>query len=83
MASSPQAAYHSGLEVAPPQVVPETKYGQGYGYSDPQPHQPVDRTVCGVRPATFWLLLALLLVILAAGIGGGVGGTLAVNNAKT
>ena len=40
------------------------------------------RTVCGMRGVTFCLLLALIFVILAAGIGGGVGGTLAVNNAR-
>lgn len=40
------------------------------------------RTICGMRGTTFILAVALVLVILAAGIGGGVGGTMAVNNAK-
>jgi hypothetical protein len=38
--------------------------------------------ICGFLPATFFLFVALLLVIIIAGVGGGVGGTLAVNNAK-
>jgi hypothetical protein len=41
-----------------------------------------ERTIFGMRGATFCLLLALIFVIVAAGVGGGVGGTLAVNNAK-
>jgi disulfide bond formation protein DsbB len=41
-----------------------------------------ERTVMGMRVATFCLLVALILVIVVAGVGGGVGGTLAVNNAK-
>lgn len=40
------------------------------------------RTVLGMRNSTFCLLLALILVTLIAAIGGGVGGTMAVNNAK-
>lgn len=40
------------------------------------------RTICGLGLATFLWLLALVTVILVAGIGGGVGGTIAVNNAK-
>jgi hypothetical protein len=41
-----------------------------------------EKTILGMRGATFCLFLALVFVILAAGVGGGVGGTLAVNNAK-
>ncbi len=38
------------------------------------------RTIFGLRPATFWLSIALFVVILlAAGLGGGIGGT-AVEN---
>lgn len=40
------------------------------------------RTICGLGLATFLWLLALAIVILVAGIGGGVGGTIAVSNAK-
>ncbi|KAK0122650.1 hypothetical protein ONS96_009688 [Cadophora gregata f. sp. sojae] len=54
-----------------------------YFYGSPEGDAKKGRTMCGVRPATFFLSLALVLVILAAGIGGGVGGTMAVNNAKS
>lgn len=39
-------------------------------------------TICGVEFATFLWLIAFAIIILVAGIGGGVGGTIAVNNAK-
>lgn len=41
-----------------------------------------ERMILGVRPPTFWLSLALVVVILAAAIGGGVSGNMAVQNAK-
>lgn len=47
-------------------------------YKDEKP----ERTILGMRGATFCLFLALIFVIVAAGVGGGVGGTLAVNNAR-
>lgn len=40
------------------------------------------RRICGLPPPTFFLAAALILVIMLAGIGGGVGGTLAIDNAK-
>lgn len=79
----PQALRHSELEVVPPREATAPKYEQ---YSSPEyrPDQATReaRTIFGLRPTTFFLILALVLVILAAGIGGGVGGTIAVKNAK-
>lgn len=55
------------------------------GYDYQQPNHPMiqpadekkERTICGLRVATFVLSLLLFLVIVAAAIGGGVGGTMA------
>ena len=38
--------------------------------------------ICGLRRTTFWLLILLAIVIVAAAVGGGIGGSLAVQNAK-
>jgi hypothetical protein len=69
--------YHGGLEVAPnlpPPVKPDANYPQ---------HWPAqERTILGLRRPTFFLSLALAFVIIAAAIGGGVGGSMAVENAK-
>lgn len=40
------------------------------------------RTICGLQKKTFWLLLVLAIVVIGAAVGGGVGGAMAVNNAK-
>lgn len=82
MASNPQVVHHSDLEVVDPHL--ETKYQQGFANADGQSHhEPGGKTIWGLQATVFWLLMALVFVVLAAGIGGGVGGTLAVNNAKT
>lgn len=80
---------HSELEVTPqPVVLPKSYheaapgYSPGYYDAPMKPHEVKEQRICGLRKTTFFLALALLLVILAAGIGGGVGGTMAVNNAK-
>ncbi|TGJ82604.1 hypothetical protein E0Z10_g6165 [Xylaria hypoxylon] len=65
-----------GLEVAPQ---PMKAWGQGPSFSSPAP----ERTICGVRRATFFLSIALVVVIIAAAVGAGVGGSLAVQNAKS
>ena len=94
--ATPQVAVHEGLEVFHPSANPHLAepYKQGKLYSDQQigggqPNRYYgtedggrERKLCGLRPTTFVLTLALILVILAAGIGGGVGATSAVNNAK-
>lgn len=46
-----------------------------YGHTENEGHQP--KTICGLRPATLWLALALGAVIVIAAVGGGVGATLA------
>lgn len=66
-----------------PQVIdstpPEVYHTQGSTLPPPAPNdQPEqDRTVCGLKRKTFWILFAVLLVIIiAAAVGGGVGGAL-------
>ncbi|KAF8867385.1 hypothetical protein BDZ45DRAFT_734650 [Acephala macrosclerotiorum] len=92
--SLPEAYSHSQLEVVPQQTpLPKpyeySNHGQlapsydgGFAYHDQSQTLVKEKTICGLRTTTFFLVLALILVILAAGIGGGVGGTMAVNNAK-
>jgi len=82
-ARSPQPSYHGvyhgGIEVVPPTWKPQ--HAQGY----PQPVQgpPQERTILGLRRTTFLLSAALFIVIIAAAVGGGVGGSMAVQSAKT
>lgn len=89
-------ASHSNLEVLPnayekPPFVTTTTNMAGH----PQQYYPPtgseaaglknsekEKTICGVRRPTFWLTLALVIVIVAAGVGGGVGGTLAVKKIR-
>lgn len=68
-----------GLELAEPKSEPITHFGYEKGHVDIQKQS---RSICGLLPTTFLLSMALVLVILLAGIGGGVGGTVAVNNAR-
>ena len=71
----PQQSYtpiQSGLEVAPQQTPAYYQY----------PPQQGERTIFGLRRTTFFLSVALAVVIIAAAVGGGVGGTLAVQNAR-
>ncbi|KAH7380959.1 hypothetical protein BKA64DRAFT_713513 [Cadophora sp. MPI-SDFR-AT-0126] len=98
MSSSPEVYHpppHSDLEVSSPghntvtmadkfySDRPQEAVPPQYYYGSPEGDARKERTMCGVRPVTFVLSLALVLVILAAAIGGGVGGTMAVNNAKS
>ncbi|KAH7323592.1 hypothetical protein BKA65DRAFT_71369 [Rhexocercosporidium sp. MPI-PUGE-AT-0058] len=98
MSSSPEVFHpppHSDLEVSAPgqhQVTvadkfysdqPQEAVPPQYYHGSPEGDRRKERTICGFRAATFFLSLALVLVILAAAIGGGVGGTMAVNNAKS
>jgi hypothetical protein len=53
----------------------------GAFYDDGKP-QTKEKTICGLRLATFCLLITLILVVLIAAIGGGIGGTMAVKNAR-
>jgi hypothetical protein len=88
--AAPQVAVHEGLEVFEPRTHPAETYKQDAPYSEQQiggHYGPEhngggrERKLCGLRTTTFFLTLALILVI-AAGKGGGVGATSAVNNAK-
>jgi len=69
------AVYQSGLELAPEQ----TAAGKP-GLEVVAPQQ--TRTILGLRRTTFALALTLLVVVVAATVGGGVGGSLAVQRAK-
>lgn len=91
MASSPRYPAQPGLEVNkaeyPSSYAPQPSNGHvdqaGLEYVPcPTTSQSKDRTICGLRGTTFCLVLALIFVIIAAAVGGGVGGSLAVNSAK-
>jgi len=41
-----------------------------------------EKTICGVRRPTFWLALLLAFVTIASGVGGGLGGSLAVRSIR-
>jgi hypothetical protein len=74
-----QQSYHpvdSGLEVAPQQ---QPAYGH---YHPHQGQEGPPQTILGLRRTTFFLSLALVAVIIIAAVGGGVGGSLAVQNAR-
>ncbi|KAI0003427.1 hypothetical protein F4779DRAFT_602046 [Xylariaceae sp. FL0662B] len=79
--AAPTAApYNAGLELAHNQP-PPPKWDEPEA-SQPSAPPPQERTICGLRRTTFFLLVALIIVIIAAAVGGGVGGSLAVQNAK-
>ncbi|KAF4632585.1 hypothetical protein G7Y89_g5538 [Cudoniella acicularis] len=86
----PKQELHQSYGVPPPSP------GQGLlgsprngGYpTDPYPVETMNSrskqgTFCGMRGTTLVLTIALITVILAAGIGGGIAGTMAVDNAKS
>ncbi|KAK1487095.1 hypothetical protein CTAM01_11866 [Colletotrichum tamarilloi] len=71
------------------QVVPEQPRQHESSYYAPTTPEtyssiPVkkERTICGLRPATFVLSVLLATVIVIAAVGGGVGGSLAVQKAR-
>lgn len=74
-------------------MLPEVAYGEGPEmiHSDPPEFQPGSSSLppskgpvtLGLRRPTFWLLLVLIAVIIIAAVGGGVGGSLAVQDAKS
>jgi len=39
--------------------------------------------ICGMPRSTFFVAIALIIVIMAAAVGGGVGGSMAVQSART
>ncbi|KAK0119963.1 hypothetical protein ONS95_011387 [Cadophora gregata] len=87
---------HSGLEVAPdtkpylaPQSPAPTSHVQPYYGQSPESmggppggYVGKEKTICGVRRPTFWLALLLAFVTIASGIGGGLGGSLAVRSIR-
>jgi hypothetical protein len=78
----PQVAYSDGPEVL------ESYPHQAQAYPDYEPtlsapRQHEDSMILGLRRPTFWLCLILIAVVVIAGVGGGVGGSLAVQNAKS
>lgn len=71
------------------QVVPEQlRQNESAYYAPTTPEtyssMPVEkeRTICGLRPVTFVLSVLLAAVVVIAAVGGGVGGSLAVQKAR-
>ena len=62
-------SYSSHEPIKPPAVVHAGQY-------------PPEKKILGMRRPTFLLCAVLIFVIVAAAIGGGVGGSMAVANAK-
>lgn len=54
-------------------------YSEAYGERD---EPKTNRTICGLTPVTFWVLVALIFILCAGAIGGGVGGSIAVQSNK-
>jgi hypothetical protein len=87
-----ETAYHDGPEVhIPPQPYSglhvnrvydskthNAKYISSVEKEIPRPKD----TILGLQRQTFWFILILSIVVIAAAIGGGVGGSLAVQNAR-
>lgn len=97
MADAPQVAYaDTPPEVSDSQdtspsmrkheAVPLATYG--YYQGDPAAHRPSVEDPIPVAPAekhlrwSFWVIMGLVLLLIAAAIGGGVGGSMAVKNAR-
>ncbi|ETS86672.1 hypothetical protein PFICI_00500 [Pestalotiopsis fici W106-1] len=78
----PPQAYHEGLEVSPQQHYQQPRYDGNYALPGAPAPKP-ERTIFGMRRATFFLSVALLVVIIGAAVGGGVGGSLAAKNNST
>ena len=68
-----------------PQVIPNVVVADGGGdrrrYSRPPLPDPFypkhTKTICGLRPPTFWLTTIILVLVTAGAVGGGVGGSIA------
>lgn len=71
---------HSHLpQLAPGKEILATQHEQG-----PRPLPPLAKSkILGLERQTFLLVLVLVIVIIAEAIGGGVGGSLAVQNARS
>lgn len=65
----------------PPPEQPQKAAWPG-AYSTHPPSESPRRTMCGLVPSSFWLLMALIVVIIVAAVGGGVGGSMAVSSAR-
>lgn len=59
-----------------------TKVEYSPGLYDGENGPPSRRPICGLQPITFWVLVALVFILCAAAIGGGVGGSYAVQSHK-
>lgn len=84
MSPNPHLAYSQDPELYDPPIVaqPSAPYSSKLEVGVQSSASVVKPRICGLRRATFWLVLALILCIIAAAVGGGVGGSIAVKNAK-
>jgi hypothetical protein len=81
MSHGPQLAYSEDPELYNPPTRTEP-YSKKSGIREEHTARAEKPRICGLRRATFWLVLLLIFVIIAAAVGGGVGGSIAVQNAK-
>lgn len=76
---------HSNLEVNPTQNA-QPAQGQWAHWNREAAYEettlPSPKKIFGLARQTFWLLIALALVVIVAAVGGGVGGSIAVQNAR-
>jgi hypothetical protein len=65
---------HEGLQTVPTQN--NAFWGQGHGGEGPR------RSILGLSVAAFWVVVGVLVLLLAGGVGGGVGGGLAAQKSN-
>jgi len=76
---------HSNLEVNPMHNAQPVQGQWGHWNKEAAYKEttlPSPKKIFGLARQTFWLLIALTLVVIVSAVGGGVGGSIAVQNAK-
>lgn len=71
---------YGGFEALPGQVLRNEALEKQEGTP---PLTPPERTLCGLRRSTFFISLALIVVIIAIPVGARIGGSMALQSAKT
>ena len=92
MADAPQLRYDpEGLEVIEslnPYDQPELKQNSYQVSSDPNKtganhgKETQAKLICGLNRQAFWFVIIVAVIVIMAAVGGGVGGSLAIQNAK-